>query len=63
MITTIESFFGTGLMVHGMLLNNQMTDFSFTRRDENDMSIANLPQGGKRHRSSIAPTIVLDKDN
>lgn len=61
MTTTIESFFGSGLMVRGFLLNNQLTDFSFENTDEAGIPIANRVQPGKRPRSSMSPTIVLDK--
>ena len=30
MTTTVESLFGTGRMVEGFFLNNQLTDFSFS---------------------------------
>ena len=59
--TTIEDGFGARLMVRGFLLNNELTDFSFL--PENDgRPVANRVEGGKRPRSSMAPTIVL-KDN
>mmetsp|Transcript_22831 Transcript_22831/g.38028 ORF Transcript_22831/g.38028 Transcript_22831/m.38028 type:complete len:594 (+) Transcript_22831:1114-2895(+) len=58
MTTTIENAFGSRLMVHGFLLNNELTDFSFrTHRD--GVPIANALAPGKRPRSSMAPTIVL----
>ena len=60
MTTTIESGFGSMLMTQGFLLNNEMTDFSF-RASQADRPIANRVEGGKRPRSSMAPTIVLDK--
>lgn len=62
MTTTIESAFGSRQMVHGFLLNNQLTDFSFASRDE-DGPIANRVQGGKRPRSTMAPTMVFDRDS
>lgn len=62
MTTTVESFFGSGLMVRGFLLNNQLTDFSFEARDESGTPIANRVQPGKRARSSMSPTIVYDMD-
>ena len=58
MTTTIETGFGSRVMVRGFLLNNELTDFSF-RPDRDGRSIANRVQGGKRPRSSMAPTIVL----
>ena len=53
---TIESTGGAGLVVpgYGFLLNNELTDFNFTSRTH-----PNRVQGGKRPRSSMAPTIVL----
>ena len=63
MTTTIESYFGSGLMVRGFLLNNQVTDFSFESVDDAGMPIANRVQPKKRPRSSMAPTIVVDKDS
>lgn len=60
MTTTVESYFGSGLMVRGFLLNNQLTDFSFENVNESGTPIANRVQPGKRPRSSMSPTIVLD---
>jgi gamma-glutamyltranspeptidase/glutathione hydrolase len=60
MTSTIEDAFGSRQMVAGFLLNNQLSDFSFRSHDENG-PIANRVQGGKRPRSSMAPTLVLDK--
>lgn len=62
MTTTIESAFGSRQMVDGFLLNNQLTDFSFDSKDANG-PIANRVQAGKRPRSSMAPTLVFDKDS
>lgn len=59
MTTTIESAFGARLMVGGFLLNNQLTDFSF-RPEREGRAVANRVEPGKRPRSSMAPTIVLD---
>lgn len=61
MTTTVESFFGSGRMVAGFFLNNQLTDFSFTPKDPDGAPAANAPAGGKRPRSSMAPVIVLDR--
>ncbi len=62
MTTTIEGGFGSGLWASGFLLNNELTDFSFRSRDSEGRPIANRVQGGKRPRSSMAPSIVLDGD-
>jgi len=59
MTTTIESGFGSRLMTDGFLLNNELTDFSFIKEREG-LPVANRVEGGKRPRSSMAPTIVFD---
>jgi gamma-glutamyltranspeptidase/glutathione hydrolase len=59
---TVESYFGSGRMVHGFFLNNQMTDFSFRPTDPDGAPAANAVAGGKRPRSSMAPVIVLDRE-
>jgi gamma-glutamyltranspeptidase/glutathione hydrolase len=58
MTTTIEDQFGSRLMVHGFLLNNELTDFAFSPADDGK-PVANRVEPGKRPRSSMAPTIVL----
>jgi gamma-glutamyltranspeptidase/glutathione hydrolase len=60
MTTTIEDVFGARVMVRGFLLNNQLTDFSFAP-EANGRPIANRVQPGKRPRSSMAPTLVFDR--
>jgi gamma-glutamyltranspeptidase/glutathione hydrolase len=62
MTTTIESYFGSHIMVRGFMLNNEMTDFSFTP-SENGKPVANRVQPGKRPRSSMAPTLVFDRQS
>ena len=57
--SSIENAFGSRLMTNGFLLNNQLTDFSF-KSSVNGIPIANRVEGGKRPRSSMAPTIVLE---
>jgi gamma-glutamyltranspeptidase / glutathione hydrolase len=54
---TIESTGGAGLVVPGwgFLLNNELTDFNF-----DSTTHPNRVEGGKRPRSSMSPTIVLD---
>lgn len=59
MTSSIETGFGSRLMVGGFLLNNELTDFSFSPRVDGK-PVANRVQGGKRPRSSMAPTIVLE---
>lgn len=56
MTTTVESLFGSGRMVDGFFLNNQMTDFSFVPEGPNAIA------PGKRPRSSMVPTIILNPD-
>jgi gamma-glutamyltranspeptidase/glutathione hydrolase len=52
---TIESWGGSGIVVpgYGFLLNNELTDFDFTGPRPN------VPEAGKRPRSSMTPTIAL----
>jgi gamma-glutamyltranspeptidase/glutathione hydrolase len=52
---TIESWGGSGIVVpgYGFLLNNELTDFDFSG------PAPNVPEAGKRPRSSMAPTIAL----
>ncbi|EJL20945.1 gamma-glutamyltransferase [Novosphingobium sp. AP12] len=58
---TIESAFGSGIMVGGFYLNNELTDFSFVPEKDGAI-VANRVQGGKRPRSSMAPTLVYGPD-
>lgn len=61
MTTTVESLFGSGRVVGGFFLNNQMTDFSFTPV-EGGRPVANAVGPRKRPRSSMTPAIVLDRE-
>lgn len=61
MTSSIESAFGSHIMVGGFLLNNQLTDFSFEPFAKDGDLIANMVEGGKRPRSSMSPTIVFDR--
>ena len=58
---TIEQTGGSGIVVpnRGFLLNNELTDFNFTPT-QGLAPDPNLPAPGKRPRSSMSPTIVLD---
>ena len=62
MTTTIEDAFGARQMVKGFLLNNELTDFSFVPTGADGQPIANRVQPGKRPRSSMAPTLVFEKN-
>ena len=59
--STIESAFGSGLMVNGYFLNNELTDLSIVP-SRDGKPVANRVEGGKRPRSSMAPTIVYGPD-
>lgn len=59
--TTVEGPFGSGLAVDGTILNNQLTDFDIVPEKDGFLA-ANRVQGGKRPRSSMAPTIVFGPD-
>ncbi|HEY8569891.1 gamma-glutamyltransferase [Microbulbifer sp.] len=62
MTTSIETGFGSRLMVKGFVLNNQLTDFSFVPTNADKQKVANRIQPGKRPRSSMSPTVVFNKD-
>jgi gamma-glutamyltranspeptidase / glutathione hydrolase len=69
MTTTIESGFGSRIMSDGgtglpggFHLNNELTDFSLTPRDDDGRPIANRVEAGKRPRSSMTPTLVFDAE-
>jgi len=62
MTTTIEDAFGSRTMVRGFLLNNQLTDFSFVPAGDGK-PVANRVQPGKRPRSSMAPTLVFERES
>jgi len=53
MTTTVESSFGSRIMVRGFILNNQLTDFDFVPGTPNQAG----PR--KRPRSSMAPALVF----
>ncbi len=61
MTTTVQSAFGSQLMVGGFLLNNQLTDFSFVPEIDG-LPVANRVEPGKRPLSSMAPSLVFDTD-
>ncbi|HAF41220.1 MAG TPA: gamma-glutamyltransferase [Sphingobium sp.] len=57
--STIESFFGSQLVANGVILNNELTDFSLTP-EKDGKPVANRVEPGKRPLSSMSPTIVYD---
>lgn len=61
MTTSIENAFGSRQMVGGFLLNNQLTDFSYSDIAQG-RRVANEVAGGKRPRSSMSPTMVFYAD-
>lgn len=60
--STIESIFGSGLVVNGYYLNNELTDFNLAPNDAAGRPTANRVEAGKRPRSSMAPTLVYGPD-
>ncbi|HBK36599.1 MAG TPA: gamma-glutamyltransferase [Halomonas sp.] len=68
MTTTIEQAFGSRILADGgtdlpggYLLNNELTDFSFTP-EVDGQPVANRVEPGKRPRSSMSPTLVFDQE-
>lgn len=61
MTSTIESSFGSGLMVNGYFLNNELTDFSLAP-NRDGKPVANRVEAGKRPLSSMAPTLAYGPD-
>ena len=59
--SSIESAFGSRLMVRGFLLNNQLTDFSFSP-EISGAPVANQAGPRRRPRSSMAPTLIFDNN-
>jgi len=59
--STIESAFGSGLVVNGFYLNNELTDFNLNP-DRNGKPTANQVEGGKRPRSSMSPVVIYGPD-
>ncbi|MFI0473898.1 gamma-glutamyltransferase [Halomonas sp. HMF6819] len=69
MTTTIEQAFGSRIMADGgtelaggYMLNNELTDFSFTPEVDGE-PVANRVEPGKRPRSSMSPTLVFDQES
>ncbi len=63
MTSSVESAFGSRIMSSGMILNNQLTDFSFTSKNKLNKFLANSVQPGKRPMSSMTPTIIFDDND
>lgn len=61
MTSTVENGFGSRLMSHGFILNNELTDFSFLSY-KNGYPVANRVEPGKRPRSSMSPSIIMKGD-
>jgi len=57
--STVERPFGSGLVAGGFVLNNELTDFNFAPADKDGLT-ANRVQPGKRPRSAMSPTLVMD---
>jgi len=69
MTTSVESAFGSRVMsdggtglAGGFMLNNTLTDFSLSPVGGDGKPVANRVEAGKRPRSSMAPTLVFDRD-
>jgi gamma-glutamyltranspeptidase/glutathione hydrolase len=61
MTSTVEGQFGSQLVVSGMILNNELTDFTFAP-EKDGAPVANRVAPGKRPLSSMSPTIVYDEN-
>jgi gamma-glutamyltranspeptidase/glutathione hydrolase len=59
MTSTVEGPFGSQILAEGMVLNNELTDFTFAP-EKDGAPVANRVEAGKRPLSSMAPTIVYD---
>jgi gamma-glutamyltranspeptidase / glutathione hydrolase len=62
MTSTVEGVFGSQLVARGMVLNNELTDFSMVPTRANGDPVANQVGPGRRPRSSMSPTIVYGPD-
>lgn len=61
--SSIESAFGAWAMTAGgLLLNNHLNDFSARRHDDQGRPVANRLEPAKRPRSSMAPTLVFERN-
>jgi gamma-glutamyltranspeptidase/glutathione hydrolase len=62
MTTTVQSTFGSQLMVGGFILNNQLTDFSY-EPEARGRPVANRIEAGKRPLSSMTPSLIMDEQD
>ncbi|WP_448502949.1 gamma-glutamyltransferase [Sphingomonas sp.] len=62
MTSTVESAFGSQVVSQGLVLNNELTDFTFAS-ERDGAPVANRVEPGKRPLSSMTPTIVYDADD
>jgi gamma-glutamyltranspeptidase/glutathione hydrolase len=65
--TTVNGYFGAGLITDGgVVLNDEIDDFQIARGEPNQFGLVqsdlNLVGGGKRPLSSMSPTLVFDSD-
>jgi gamma-glutamyltranspeptidase/glutathione hydrolase len=61
MTSTVEAVMASRILLRGFLLNNELTDFSFAP-EADGRPVANRVEPGKRPRSSMSPTIVLNAE-
>jgi gamma-glutamyltranspeptidase/glutathione hydrolase len=61
MTSSIEDRFGSRLLIRGVLMNNQLTDFSFVPT-QSDQPVANRVGPGKRPRSAMSPTVLINDE-
>ena len=59
--STIEGPFGSGLVVNGYYLNNELTDFAMVPERDGRL-VANRVAAGKRPLSSMSPTLAYGPD-
>jgi gamma-glutamyltranspeptidase/glutathione hydrolase len=59
--STIEAPFGSGLLVGGFFLNNELTDFDFVPARDGRPA-RNRVEPGERPRSSMTPTLLFGPD-
>lgn len=60
--SSIEYFYGSGIMVDGFMLNNTLTDFAINPYRENQL-VGNAVKPNRRPLSSMSPIMVFDDKN